>query len=266
MPAWFYDLNIVVALLTMYVIFGFVSYLGYFFYHTYFKSNDIHSTMTIAAQTSMTFGSLFIALWITLNWNTLANLKLYAKNEAQAVLIIYFNSFKLNENSAGEQIRTAVDQYLNNVIVEAYPLLASNQPDKISDRYLNQLTWAITGLSIKNAEDKVTYTELSNNFNRLIEVRLERLSKGAGSMHGALLIFFIVLLVIICFWIGFVQSKNRLLTIMVISSQQFIIISFAWLMLELDCPFEGYFGVDSSAFVHAQQLIQESRPFLLRRS
>jgi hypothetical protein len=60
---------------------------------------------------------------------------------------------------------------------------------------------------------------------------------------------------LICFWSACVNNNLKKLTILVIISQNLIILSSAWLILEIDRPFQGYFKVGNQAFVNIQKNI-----------
>jgi len=71
-----------------------------------------------------------------------------------------------------------------------------------------------------------------------------------------LIIFFIALVLVGCFWTGCINSRNFVFSIIVIMSQNLVIASSSWLILEMDKPFQGYFKVDNQAFINVKQQIE----------
>lgn len=257
MPAFFYNLHVLAALIIIYIIFGSIGFAGYKINQRFFKKSNNQNIVTMAQQTSITFGTLFIAFWIALNWQTLDNLNLDTQHEAQAIISIY-NSTNMVENPQERQIiQNDIKLYLNSVINDEYKSLENGKPNLNTQLLLNQLGQKIYLLPTTDLEQKLVYMKLIDSLNSLIDFRLKRLDYAAGQINGVLLIFFIMLLVLICFWSGCINNNYKKLTIMVILSQNLIILSSAWLILEIDRPFQGYFRVDNKAFVAASYNLEK---------
>lgn len=256
MPAWFYNLHVVAALLLIYGFFGFVGWIGYWLNQRYFKIEGTNSIISVAQQTGLTFGTLFIAFWIALNWQTLGDLKLASENEAHAILNLYNNTSLVENNAKSQAIRSATSVYLNSVIHDEYKSLEQGELNQNTANTFIQLSQQVYSLPTTTLQDKIVYSQLVAALNSLDLYRLNRLDYVSGQINGVLLIFLIMLLMIICFWGGCISNKNGKLTVLVMLSQYLIILSSAWLILEIDRPFQGYFKVDNSAFVRVSYLIK----------
>ncbi|RTL12221.1 MAG: DUF4239 domain-containing protein [Neisseriaceae bacterium] len=256
-PAWFYNLHVITALFLIYAVFGFIGFIAYKLNQKYFKIENPSTIITVAQQTSITFGTLFIAFWIALNWQTLDNLSLDSKSEAQAILDLYSSTHAINQEPQATSVRKAIDTYLNSIVNEEYKSLEQGQLNQHSGELFNQLKVAVYHLPAKTLEEKITYYHITTSLNALVDFRFKRLDYVNGQMNGVLLVFFVVLLAIICFWSACINNHNRKLSILVLCSQYFIILSSSWLILEIDRPFQGYFKVDNSAFIQIQQQINQ---------
>ena len=92
-------------------------------------------------------------------------------------------------------------------------------------------------------------TDLSN-------YRENRLGFLSGNLNGPLLLFFIMMIFLGCFWTGFINTRNFRFTLFIIMSQNLIMSSSSWLILEMDMPFQGQLRVDSTPFVGVQDEIK----------
>ncbi|TXJ00222.1 MAG: DUF4239 domain-containing protein [Neisseriales bacterium] len=257
MPAWFYNLHVVTALFLIYAVFGTIGFIAYKLNKKYFKLENHSPIITVAQQTSITFGTLFIAFWIALNWQTLDNLSLDSKSEAQAILDLYSSTHAINQEPQANNVRNAIENYLNSIVTEEYKSLEQGELNQHTGELFNQLKIAVYHLPAKTLEEKITYYHITTSLNTLVDFRFKRLDYVNGQMNGVLLIFFVVLLAIICFWSACINNHNRKLSVLVLCSQYLIILSSSWLILEIDRPFQGYFKVDNSAFVQIQQQVTQ---------
>lgn len=255
MPAAFYNLHVLTALLLIYLFFGGIGFLGYQLNRRYFRKSNNLTLITTAQQTSLTFGTLFIAFWIALNWQTLDNLNLDSKNEAQAILSISSSANLIDSPAQQQTVKLAINDYLDSVIHQEYHSLEQGEVNQATDEKLTHLSQQIYLLPTHTLEQKIVYNKMLESLNGLVAFRLKRLDYAAGQINGVLLIFFVMLLMLICFWSACVNNNLKKLTVLVIISQNLIILSSAWLILEIDRPFQGYFKVGNQAFVNIQKNI-----------
>ncbi|MFN8770654.1 MAG: hypothetical protein ACK5Z5_08160 [Neisseriaceae bacterium] len=256
MPAWFYELNLINALVLIYVIFGGIGFIAYKLYVKYLKDKDADFLINIARQTCLTFGTIFIAFWIAINWQSINNLNLACKGEAQAILNLYSSTHMLDKLH-GNQMRSAVNNYLDSVISEGYESLENGEINLRTKAIFDKLRLAVYNLPTDDFEQRIIFSKLTQSMNILAESRTKRQDYVKGQMNGILLAFFILLLLNICIWTAFTYHPKRILTSMVVISQFIIILSAVWLIFELDRPFQGYFRVDNSAFIEAKSQIKQ---------
>lgn len=58
-----------------------------------------------------------------------------------------------------------------------------------------------------------------------------------------------------CFWTGFVDTRSFNVTLFIIMSQNLILGSSSWLILEMGKPFQGQFSVRNAPFITIQKEI-----------
>lgn len=260
MPVWFYDLPVVVALLIIYIIFGSISILGFWFRRRLMRQPKTFRIIGIAQQTSLTFGTVFMAFWITINWQTLDQLALASENEAHAILNLYSTTKTIHDETSQQKVRQVISSYLDSVVNVEYPALSDGQLSSVSEARFGDLLQAIyTQVPANTIQEQLSYQQAANALNQLVSYRTERLGFVNGKLNGILLVFFIVLLVLICFWNGCVSNHNFRLTMIALFSQNVIILSSAWLILEIDQPYQGYFHVDNDSFVTVAHEIHKLR-------
>ena len=150
MPAWFYNLHVITALFLIYAVFGFIGFIAYKLNQKYFKIENPSTIITVAQQTSITFGTLFIAFWIALNWQTLDNLSLDSKSEAQAILDLYSSTHAINQEPQATNVRKAIDTYLNSIVNEEYKSLSKVSLINIAESCLISSKVAVYHLPAKH--------------------------------------------------------------------------------------------------------------------
>lgn len=256
MPAWFYNLHVASALFLVYFVFGGIGFIAYKINKKYFKQDSNSTIVSAAQQTGLTFGTIFIAFWIALNWQSLDSLTLASKSEAQSILDLYSNSHSVDDKVQAANVRIAIVNYIDSIISEEYKSLEQGEINAHTEQLFSKLKLTIYSLPTHNLEEKITYHQLTQSLNGLADFRDKRLDYVDGQMNGILLLFFVLLLVIICFWSACLMHTNRKLVLSVILCQYLIILTSAWLILEIDRPFQGYFKVDNSAFVQARSEIE----------
>jgi hypothetical protein len=127
MPAWFYDLPVLAALFLIYIVFGCISIFGFWIRRKFLTKRKSFKIISIAQQTSLTFGTLFMAFWIAINWQTLDQLALASENEAHAILNIYSISKTIHDVNCRNEVRQSINNYLDSVINDEYKFLEHGQ-------------------------------------------------------------------------------------------------------------------------------------------
>ncbi|AUR51050.1 DUF4239 domain-containing protein [Aquella oligotrophica] len=261
MPAWFYDLPVLAALFLIYIIFGCISIFGFWIRRKFLTKRKSFKIISIAQQTSLTFGTLFMAFWIAINWQTLDELALASENEAHAILNIYSISKTIHDENSRYEVRQSIINYLDSVINDEYKFLEHGQISNQTEAQFGKLMQTVyRDIPTETIQDQMSYQQMSNALNQLVGYRTERLDFVNGELNGVLLIFFIILLILICFWNGCVSNRsnrNFRLTILALFSQNLIILSSAWLILEIDRPFQGHFHIGNTSFVSVANEIRK---------
>ena len=144
MPAWFYNLHVVTALLMIYAVFGVVGFIGYKLNSKFFRQDSSSSIISLAQQTSITFGTIFIAFWIALNWQSLSSLSLASKSEAQAILDLYSNSHSIDDVAQAKNVRLAINDYIGSIVNEEYKSLEQGKLNPHTALLFNLLKLRIT--------------------------------------------------------------------------------------------------------------------------
>ena len=256
MPGWFYDLPIYVASVMMLMVCNAVSLLGYWFYTRDLIRIDNREIVTkVVWQTVLYFSTVFIAFWIVTTWNNLGDLKQTTIREANTVAMLYHDL-----NSLPIEQRTMLEKkllvYLDSVVNDEYKSLASGHENQATNSNYNQLASAIYNYQPDvTLASELRYNRILLHLSQLSDYREERLSYLDGSLSGPMLIFFLTMIMVGCFWTGFIETRSFRFTLFIIISQNLIMGSSSWLILEMDKPFEGQFSVTNAPFVMIQKEI-----------
>lgn len=261
MPGWFYDLPIYVASVMMLMVCNGVSLLGYWFYTRDLIRIDNREIVTkVVWQTVLYFSTVFIAFWIVTTWNNLGDLKQTTIREANTVAMLYHDL-----NSLPIEQRTMLEKkllvYLDSVVNDEYKSLASGHENQATNSRYNEIASAIYNYQPDvTLASELRYNRILLHLSQLSDFRDERLSYLDGSLSGPMLIFFLTMIMVGCFWTGFIETRSFRFTLFIIISQNLIMGSSSWLILEMDKPFEGQFSVTNAPFVAIQKEIRASLP------
>ena len=254
MPAWFYSLPIYVALVLIFILCNLVSAIGQICSQKFLSRVDNKDVVTkVVWQTILFFTTIFITFWIATNWSNLGQLELTSIREATTIEQLY-NDLDSLETDQSKDLQHRLFNYLDSVIDDEYPSLATGNLSKKTNQIYRNLVLSIYEYTpAKNLAEEMRYHRILEQLSNLSSYRENRLNYLEGNLRGPLLLFFIVMIVIGCFWTGFVHTKSFYFTCFIIMSQNLIISSSCWLILEMDKPFQGQLSSDNSAFISVRQ-------------
>ncbi len=260
MPNWFYSMPIYSALVAMFVTCNAISLFGNIVSQSFLLKVDNKDVVTkVVWQTILFFSTIFITFWIATNWGNLGNLKLTTIHEANSIAQLYNDLDSLDDSSRYHLERKLV-LYLDLVIDDEYPKLMHGEASyKTYAAYRDLVSSIYTYTPRHQLADELRYNRILAQLDQLSNYRESRISFVNGNLQGPLLFFFLSMVAIGCFWTGFIHTRSMIFTLFIIMSQNVIISSSSWLILEMDKPFQGKLSVDDSAFVNIRE---ELRPFL----
>jgi len=249
----FYNIGVYWALALVFGICCLVSFVGFACSWRYIDRVDNKEIVNkMVWQTILFFSTLFITFWIATNWNCIGALKLVQQKEANKLEYVYLN---LDELSVKEKfsVEDNLKGYINSVINVEYPLLSNDQVSNETQVKFNQLNYNILHMNTNKftVQDRLYYAKILDYLSELSDYRELRLSYLSGNLYGPLLYFFLGMILLGCFWTGFVNTKSIIFSLIIICSQNLIMASSTWIILEMDKPFTGYFSVNADAFVNA---------------
>jgi hypothetical protein len=250
MPNLFYDLPIYFALFLIFLACNCLSLLGYAASHTFLTRVDNKDIVTkIVWQTILFFSSIFITFWIATNWSNLGTLKQTTTREANVIAQLY-NDFEALDIKQRANLNKHLDDYLNLVVNDEYPHLARGEESRKTNEAYRSLVLSIYDYHPRALlAEELRYNRILTQLENLSDYREIRLDFLIGNLQGPLLFFFLIMISVGCFWTGFIDTKSRLFTLFIIMSQNLIISSSCWLILEMDKPFQGQLSVDKAAFI-----------------
>lgn len=257
MPAWFYDLPVYMALLLMFLVCNSISLMGLWFYKRYLLRVDNKDIVTkIVWQTVLFFSTVFITFWIVTNWSNLGTLKQTTIKESNAIVQLY-NDLDSFPKVPKDILEGKLSNYLNLVIESEYLSLAKGHFNQhVTDCYRDFVLSVYSYEPSSNLSSELRYNRILEHLSELSDYRENRLSYVSGNLTGPLLFFFVTMIIVGCFWTGFIDTRSFKFTLFIIMSQNWIISSSSWLILEMDKPFQGEFSVTNMPFVSAQKEIR----------
>lgn len=257
MPAAFYNLPVYIALLLLFIACNSISVFGFWFHKRYLLRVDNKDIVTkIVWQTVLFFSTVFITFWIVTNWSNLGALKQTTIKESNAIVQLY-NDLDSFPKEPRNILEGKLSNYLNLVIDAEYSSLAKGKYNqKVTDCYRDLVLSIYSYEPSGNLSSELRYNRILAHLSELSDYRENRLSYVSGNLTGPLLFFFITMIVVGCFWTGFIDTRSFKFTLFIIMSQNWIISSSTWLILEMDKPFQGEFSVTNAPFISAQKEIK----------
>lgn len=256
MPNWFFHVPIVAAFIFIYSTCCCVSLIGYVTAKKFFNQVDHNEVIgKVVWQTVLFFSTLFITFWIATNIHNLDNLLVITQQEAHEVENVY-NATTSLPASGSKLVQTATLGYLDSVINVEFKNLEQGKRSPATDAaYRNLLRTTFRYTPSGTITNELAYGRLLRSIDILSNLRIQRLNLLKGELTGAFLLFFILMILIGCFWTGSINSRNFLFTMIVIMSQNLVIASSTWLIFEIDKPFQGFFKVTNAPFVEIKDEI-----------
>lgn len=254
----FYSLPIYLALLLIFVGCNLISVLGYFVSHRFLARVDNKDVVTkVVWQTVLFFTTIFITFWIATNWSNLGALKSATIREANSVQLLYHEMDGLNQPQ-GKLLQTELLTYAGLVVNDEYAHLRHGQSSPRTESSFRILVNSIYDYRHEGfiSGDEGSYNRVLDQIEVVSDYRDTRLQYLEGNLQGPLLLFFIIMIVVGCFWTGFIDTKSRIFTTFIILCQNLIISASCWLILEMDKPFQGELSVGKSAFVMVYQQLE----------
>lgn len=253
MPDWFYHLPIYLALVLIFVLCNMVSLFGYLVSHRFLSRVDNKDIVTkVVWQTVLFFSTIFITFWIATNWSNVGNLKQTTIREANSVAQLYNDIGSLG-GSESQFYESKIWNYLDLIIKDEYPHLSRGEESPKTNAAFRDLVLSIYDYQpLPKLSDELRYNRILEQLTDLSNYRENRLGFLSGNLNGPLLLFFIMMVVVGCFWTGFINTRSFRFTLFIIMSQNLIMSSSSWLILEMDMPFQGQLRVDNTPFVEVQ--------------
>lgn len=266
MPGWFYEMPIYVALILMFVVCNSISLFGYWFYKRYLIKVDNKDVVTkVVWQTVLFFSTIFITFWIVTNWSNLGSLKQTTIKESNSISQLYNDLDSLPEAQRVE-FEQKLKSYLNSVITEEYKSLTNGVENLQTNAIYRDFVLSVYKYQpAPNLASELRYNRILQHLSELSDFRENRLSYLEGSLSGPLLMFFLTMIIVGCFWTGFIDTRSFRFTLFIIMSQNLIISSSSWLILEMDKPFQGEFSVNNIPFVNIQKEIGLSDSYVANK-
>jgi energy-coupling factor transporter transmembrane protein EcfT len=259
MPNFFYEIPAVLPLIFMYIVFCSIGISGFFYTKLFLNRNEYRNDIhRILWQTILLFTTLFITFWMANNWKNMKELTKLNEKEAHAIENLYNASSDIKNTSEKIKLQVKTLNYLNAVIDKEFKALEHGQYDIFTQKQYQALMVAIYQYPPSNSiHEQLNYDRLLRAADQLSSTRIERLNYLNSELRGPLLIFFILLILFGCFWVGCITSKNLRFALIVIMSQNLVVTPSSWLILEMDKPFQGYLKVHSQAFLNTKQEIKD---------
>ena len=257
MPNYFYELSIYTTFALVFIVCNLISGVGFYVSHRFLSRIDNKEMVTkVVWQTVLFFTTMFITFWIATNWSNLGQLKQTTVKEANSIELLYYD-LDLLKSPDHKFSQLKLHNYLDLIVNEEYKSLSTGHDSISTESAYQDLLHLIYKYNPINTSDEQSYDRVLNQLNQMSSLRDSRLQFLDGNLQGPLLLFFVIMIVVGCFWTGFIHTRSKLFSLFIILCQNLIISSSCWLILEMDKPFQGQISIDKSAFVAVQQQIHK---------
>jgi hypothetical protein len=203
------------------------------------------------------FYGLLLGLIAAATYSTYADTQNVVNNEATAVTALYRDVSNYPEPLRGK-LRGDIRSYVAWVIDEAWPAQQRGEAPIGGIARIDTIQDGLAGFEPTTEGDKILHAEAMSEFNKLVELRQQRVNAVTSSLPGPLW-WVLVLGAVINIALIAMLAVRRLLAHLVISGLFAVFVAMMiFLIVSMDNPFRGEFSVQPDAFRTLQATLLKS--------
>lgn len=192
---------------------------------------------------------VLLAFCVVVVWEQFDATRLNTQYESSTALALYHAMGAYHSDAdQSPDLRPALLGYLQEIVDIEYPAMDAQQPLPVGNRALAAIWQGVKGLSPSSPRQQILYGELIGRLNDLERLRVRRLDDARDALPR---VIWLALVAGVVFTIGFsffLGTENvRSLAVMIAILAALVGVVF-FVIIELDYPFSGMFGIGAQGF------------------
>lgn len=187
----------------------------------------------------------FVIFEVWTEYNSTVSL---VEREALALNQLYKFALYFRDKKFTPEIKSRISNYINSIIMDEFNELAVQKKCKKSEKLFNEIFLTISDVNFNDDHDAVVFDNIIGHYNRLSEIRSERINQSLTRLPNLLKIFLYLLSLVGIFVFLLLPFTNIYYGIISVVSLVFILGLVFQLIEDLDNPFVGYWNITSEPF------------------
>jgi hypothetical protein len=201
------------------------------------------ATASVTLQVTATIYAILIAFVIVDAYSQIGASQAQVSAKAASLAVVYENSRGVAD-PGGAAVRTASLDYARAVINRGIPKLAeSSDPDRLTDRELEQLFRTVQKLEPATVSSRAAYDSMVRGLDELVATRAKLLDAARPTIPGPLLALLVVIGLVVMAVATFLDTQHRGSHLFILSALALVIWMTIALVISLDYPFSGLIRV-----------------------
>ena len=192
-------------------------------------------------------------------WNQFNNTSSLISKEAKAIITIWNYTDYLNDKDIDSKMQKCLTEYIHESMTTEQNQAAKGIRSPQSSLALTNILRVIDKVKFDDPKDASIFPLLTQAYEDLATIRSDRIEAGVARLPGMIRIFFIalsIMLMVSYILVGYIHLP--LYIIHTVFGATIISLTYK-IIIDLDNPFDGYWNLDYSAFIHAKEHISKNR-------
>lgn len=218
------------------------------FKFVYKQGNDLSDTnSTVGSYLSLIALPVGVVLSfiVASAWTTFANAQDKEDQEATELLQLYS---AVNQLPGNESILTSIEDYTQFIIDVEFPLMEQGVQSQIGTTMLFDIGDAIYEIEPMAGRENAIYSQAINIYREVVSLRIARMGYTTNGIAAELWWVLILGVVVVIFCSFFICVPSLLLQCFMTALAVTALVSMLFLILALNYPYRGDFGLDSVPF------------------
>ncbi len=236
----------ILIVLTIFLIIVFFCIFKYFTQSIGLNDSSNSMVATFISLVGLPVG-IILAFIVSNTWSNFSDAQIKENEEATELLVLY-DLMDDYPNDEGTNVQLAIQDYTRFIIDEEFSLMEKGiQPQQGLEMLFNigDLIYALDPIGAKEA---TLYSESIDIFQRILSLRIIRMGHVSTGLAPELWWVLILGVVIVIFMTFFLYSSHTYVHLIMVSMTGTALVALLFLIVALNFPYRGDFGLDSIPF------------------
>jgi hypothetical protein len=211
------------------------------------------ATASVTLQVTATIYAILIAFVIVDAYSAVGDAQSQVSAKAASLAVVFENSRGLPK-ADGDEVRAATLRYARSVVDRGLPHLRDAvEPDRATDRLLEQLFRKVQGIQPQGLAQRTAYDSIVHGMDEIVSTRSKLLDAARPTVPSPLLMLLVVIGLVVMAVATLLDTQHRGSHLFILSALALVIWLTIALVISLDYPFSGLIRVTDEpirGFIH----------------